>query len=158
MAGGDIMKIGIIYYTESGHTLQVCEALKQQLTLDGHETELKPVTVYDIKSNKTLKDRPSTEGYDFIIFGTPVQGYSLPRPMAEYLNSITLSENQNIGCIITQYFKLSWMGGNHTKRQLLTALEKYHPHLYAYSIIHWSSKRRNEQISKTVSKFSNIEW
>lgn len=152
------MKIGIIYYTETGHTLQACNALKERFVSDGHEVELKPVTVYDVKTNKALKDRPSADGYDLIVFGTPVQGFSLPIPMSEYLKSISIPLNQKIGVIITQYFKISWMGGNHTMRQLLSALDSYHPNLYAYSVIHWSSKRRDEQIIKAVQKFSNFEW
>jgi len=150
------MKIGIIYYSETGHTLQACEALKTKFEELGHSVDLKAVTVIDIKTDKTLKDCPEVLNYDLIIFGTPVQGFSLPIPMAEYLKKIHLPLNQKIGVLITQYFKVSWLGANHTIRQLLNAIEISKPDLYAYSIIHWSSKRRLDQLTKAIDKFANI--
>lgn len=151
------MKIGIIYYSETGHTLQACEMVKNNLINEGHSVDIKAVTVVDIKTNKTLKDIPSVEGYDLIIFGSPVQGFSLPVPMSEYLKIIKLPMYQKVGILITQYFKLSFMGANHAKRQLLEKIAISQPNLYAYSVVHWSSRRRVEQLNKAVEKLSFVE-
>ena len=151
------MKIGIIFYSKTGHTNQACESIAERFRKNGHIVELSEVTVVDVKTNKTLKDIPSMEGYDVLLLGTPVQGFSLPLPMVDYLKQSKMTKNQKLGVVITQYFKVSWLGANHTMKQLLSGCAYANPDLYGYSVIHWSSKRRVEQLSKATDKLTNLD-
>jgi len=151
------MKIGIIFYSETGHTKSACEDLALWLKQKGHEVELSQIKVVDIKTNKSLKDAPSMEGYDVVILGTPVQGFSLPFPMIDYLKQVHMQKKQKLGILVTQYFKVSWLGANHTIKQLLSGCAYATPDLYGYGVVHWSSKRRPEQLLKAIDKLSNLD-
>jgi multimeric flavodoxin WrbA len=151
------MKIGIIVYSETGHTRQVALEIKKVLELANHQVRLEEITVYNIASDKTLKDIPSMEGYDILILGTPVQGFSLPVPVQDYLKRTEIPKRQKLGVLMTQYFKVGWLGGNHTMRQLLSAVAYANPDLYGYGIVHWSSRRRETQIKDLVKILTNIE-
>jgi len=151
------MKIGIIYYSETKHTEQVCLGLKDALEIQGHDVTLEEVKVFDIKTDKRISFSPSINGYDLIVFGTPVQGFSLPIPMQYYLKSLTLPQKQKIEIIITQYFKIAWLGANHTIRQILDILRPAQPDLCNTAIVHWSSKRRTDQIVTAIKRLSEID-
>lgn len=151
------MKIGINFYSETGHTKQACQDLAERFKSNGHDVFLNEITVEDVQSNKTLKDIPSMDNYDILILGTPVQGFSLPVPMVEYLKKTQMPKKQKLGVIITQYFKVSWLGANHTMKQLLNGCAYANPDLYGYSVVHWSSKRRAEQLIKAIDKLTNLD-
>jgi hypothetical protein len=131
--------------------------IKKVLELANHQVRLEEITVYNIASDKTLKDIPSMEGYDILILGTPVQGFSLPVPVQDYLKRTEIPKRQKLGVLMTQYFKVGWLGGNHTMRQLLSAVAYANPDLYGYGIVHWSSRRRETQIKDLVKILTNIE-
>ncbi len=151
------MKIGINFYSETGHTKLACEDLAALLKLKGHDVSLHEITVVDKKSDKTLKDIPLMEGFDVLILGTPVQGFSLPIPMVDYLKKVKMTKKQKLGILVTQYFKVSWMGANHTIKQILSGSAYATPDLYGYGVVHWSSKRREEQLHKVIEKLSHMD-
>ena len=151
------MKVGLIVYSETGHTLSVANELKAALVQKRHDVVLDMITVKNVKTDKSLVNLPLLEGYDVIIFATPVQGFSLPLPVLEYLKRSKLPKKQRIGVLMTQYFKFAWLGGNHTMKQLLGAVAYANPDLYGYGDVHWSCKRRSEQIVAVVRKLSDIE-
>ncbi len=151
------MKIGVIYYSETKHTEQVCLGLKDALVLQGHDVTIEEVKVFDIKTDKQIAFAPSINGYDLIVFATPVQGFSLPIPMQSYLKSLNLPQKQKIEILITQYFKIAWLGANHTIRQMLDILKPAQPDLCNTAIVHWSSKRRSDQIVNAIKRLSEIE-
>jgi len=83
------MHIGIIVYSQTGHTLSVAAKLKEKLAAAGHEVNLKRVeTTGPVRPgtiNVTLATKPEIATYDALVFGTPVQGGVPASPMASYL-------------------------------------------------------------------------
>jgi flavodoxin len=72
------MKILVTYYTKTGNTEKVAEAIHQ--TLENHAKELKPM--------KEIKD---VEGYDLIFCGFPIHSHSVPVPAQNFLKKIPAS-------------------------------------------------------------------
>ena len=144
------MKVGIIYYSETGHTLAACEALADAFRVVGHTAELARITVHDVKTDRTLKAIPVAEGYDYLVLGTPVQAGSPPLPVLTYLKQIRLKPGQPVGVIITQFFPWNCLGGTRTLRLIEAAFSRTAADIKAFGIIHWSSRKRAAQLAAAI--------
>ncbi|MBN1776559.1 MAG: flavodoxin family protein [Clostridiales bacterium] len=150
------MNIGIIVYSETGNTLSVAGKIAETLTAAGHTAEVRQVTIE--KREKTdasvrLKDIPSVDGFDLLIFGAPVQAFSLCAQMALYLKQLPDIGGLPVGCFLTQGLSKKWMGGNrayNTMRKRLLAKGSAEPVRIGH--VHWRSEERDEQIADTVSR------
>ena len=149
------MNIGIIVYSETGNTLAVANRVAETLAAAGHTAEIRQVTIEDRKKSDApvqLKDAPSVEGFDLLIFGAPVQAFSLCRAMTKYLKQLPEIKNVPVGCYCTQGLPKKWMGGNrafNTMRKRLLAKGSAEPVRVGH--VHWRSNERDEQIADTVS-------
>jgi len=150
------MNIGIIYYSETGNTANVAKQLATAFRTQGHPITTKEITVYDVKMNRSLKDKPATDGYDLIIIGSPVQGFSLPIPVQDYLSQLHLSNQQKIGLFTTQFFPFDWMGGKQTHAQFGTLLQSQNPNVIGQALIHWKSRKRDIQIANAIQVFTAV--
>lgn len=86
------MKIGIIVHSHTGNTLSVAQKIKEKLLTAGHSVNLEQVTAVNedsVAAGKIqLKTIPDVSTYDILIFGAPVNGFSLSQVMKEYLLQI----------------------------------------------------------------------
>lgn len=87
------MNIGMIVYSQTGHTLSVAVKLKEKLSAAGHTVSLEQLeTVEAVRmyaANAQLKTKPEIDTYDALVFGCPVQGGAPAPPMGSYLEQIT---------------------------------------------------------------------
>lgn len=150
------MKIGVIYYSETGNTANVAKQLATAFRTQGHQTTLQELTVFDVKTNRSLKTKPACDGYDILIIGSPVQGFSLPLPVQEYLSSIQLPKQQKIGLFTTQFFPFDWMGGKQTVSQFKTLLLPQNPQHIGEALIHWKSRKREVQIANAIQLLTAV--
>ncbi len=143
------MKIGIIVYSNTGHTLSVAKELEKKLKTK-HEVELKEVKG-NRKGNVVLTNTPSIEKYDYIIFASFVEAFQLNEVMKKYLKELDL-KNKRISAFVTEAFSKPWLGGNNAIKQInkIVNLEKS-------GIINWNNKKREEQITNLINDFSNIK-
>lgn len=151
------MNIGIIVYSETGNTLALCEQARDILTGYGQTVTLARITVNDVKLDRSLRDAPVADRYDLVILGTPVQGFSLPVPVKEYLARATFAQGVKLGVLITQYFKADWLGGTQTLKQALAAFARFNPVFYGSGIVHVRSRKRDEQINAAMRALTNFE-
>ena len=86
------MNIGIIVYSKTGNTLSVAERIKDSLTQRGCQVSLEHFSAETegTHPNKIvhLTAAPDPAGYDLLIFGAPVQAFSLDPAMKHYLSEI----------------------------------------------------------------------
>ena len=79
------MKIGIIVYSQTGNSQSVAEKLKDRLTEKGHTAEVEQVVPAGEVSPGTkevhFKSKPDVEAYEALVFGSPVQAFSLAAAM-----------------------------------------------------------------------------
>ena len=101
------MRVGIIVYSETGNTYMLAMKIKDKLLASGHLTELKRLeTIGEYKSGAKevqLESIPEVDEYDWVMFGSPVHGFTLSLPMRTFLSQIGSLENKKVACFATQF-------------------------------------------------------
>ncbi|MBA7497477.1 hypothetical protein ES704_00205 [subsurface metagenome] len=154
------MKIGIILYSQTGNTYSVSLKLKEKLITAGHFVDIERLKVVgemqpgtkDIK----FETFPDTEPYDALVFGSPVQAFSLSSVMASYLTQIASLQGKKIAFLVTQFFPFPWMGGNRTVGQMKKICESKGADICGAAIVNWSNRSREKRITEVVEKLSKL--
>lgn len=154
------MKIGIIVYSQTNNTLGVAERLKDALVSGGAEAEIARVAVEggDPKSGTPLKliGAPDPNGYDALVFASPVQAFSLAQAMALYLKQLPKFEAKKVLFFTTQHFKKPWLDANHAIKQAKTLIAAKGTAVTGTGVVHWTSEQREEQIETLVQTFTEL--
>jgi flavodoxin len=148
------MNIGIIVYSQTGNTLSVAQRMKDSLLAAGHAAQIDRITVGQtpaMSASGTLDHIPSADGYDAVIFGAPVQGFSLCRPMAKYLKQLPDLHGLPVACFVTQALARKWMGGNHAWNTMRALLMQKGAEPRRIGHVHWHSQQRDAQIADAVT-------
>ena len=152
------MKIGLFVHSYTGNTLSVADQLSKKLQTDGHTVELKrlePVggeNKNEIDINKiNFHPEPEISGYDLVIIGAPVRGFSISPVLAAYLNKLPSMKGLKVDLFVTQAFPYSWMGGNNAIKQMKVTCEKKGAIVLNTSIVNWRNKRKDTQIQELIN-------
>ena len=152
------MKTGIIIFSHTNNTLSVGERLAEALHSAGHDAALLRIGAADwnpqAKGPVVLLNKPDTAPYDYVIFGAPVQAFSLSPVMKAYMAQASGLTGKRVGCFVTQHFKLPWMGGNQAVRRLTRDIGALGGTLVRTGIVNWSSSAREEQIGRLITAFT----
>lgn len=155
--GAGVMKVGIIIHTVTGHTANVAEELSQKLMDRGHVVDLmKVVPVHEqVKDPKMmqLKEIPSVESYELLIFGAPVHGFAVSAAMRLYLEQLSDLDEKMAAIFVTQSFPFPFMGGNRSVNQMKRICESKGADVYETGIINWSRKTRQAKIENMIERF-----
>jgi len=154
------MNIGIILYSQTGNTYSVSLKLKEKLITAGHSVNIERLKVVgevhpgikDIKFEK-LHD---AELYDALVFGSPVQAFSLSSAMASYLTQIASLQGKKVAFLVTQFFPFPCMGGNRTVGQMKKICESKGAVVCGAAIVNWSNPSRKKRITEVVEKLSKL--
>jgi NAD(P)H dehydrogenase (quinone) len=151
------MKIGIIVYSQTENTYSVAERIHEKLLADGHETKLEKVIPKGegrpgIK-NVEFESQPDVDDYDAVIFGSPVQAFSLAAPMNAYLNQISSLEDKQIACFVTKGLPFHRTGGNQAIGQMKKICQSKGGTIIGTGIVVWRGGREKE-INELLDKFS----
>lgn len=153
------MKIGIIVYSQTGNTKSVAEKLKDRLSEKGHTAEIEQVLpageVGPGTKEAAFTSRPDVEAYDAVIFGSPVQAFSLAAAMKLYMPQIGSLQGKKVACFVTKQLPGKWTGGNKAVKQLAKFCEAKGGAVAASGIIIWSSKEKEQMIENTVEELSS---
>ena len=154
------MNIGIILYSQTGNTYSVSLKLKDKLITAGHSVDIKRLKVIGEVRPRTKDVKfemlPDTEPYDVLVFGSPVQAFSLSSVMASYLTQIVSLQGKKVALLVTQFFPFPWMGGNRTVGQMKKICESKGAIVCGAEIVNWSNPSREKRISEVVEKFSKL--
>lgn len=154
------MKIGIVVYSQTGHTLAVAERLQQRLRTEGHEVDLQRLQVV-AGSGKQARDMrivemPDLTGYQALVLCSPVHGFSLAPAMKTYLVQARLATGLPVALLMTQHFPYSWMGGKQAIAQFQQACRQHGAVVKGEMIVNWSNSRREQQIGDGISNLSSL--
>jgi flavodoxin len=150
------MHIGMIAYSQTGHTLSVAVKLKK-LSAAGHAVSLErletvePVRMY--AANARLKTKPEIDTYDALVFGCPVQGGAPALPMASYLEQIASLQGKKVTCLATGVFPAGW-GRNQTIAQMVETCESKGAAVCGSGSVGWWSLCRKRRIVEVVDDLS----
>lgn len=155
------MKIGIIVYSKTNHTLSVAKKLSEALATETHDVEILPITVKN--ENPTtgeqiiLDKAPDPKAFEMIILGSPVWAFSLCPVMKKYLSTLHSLSGKDTYCFVTHHFPFPSFGGNRSVRSLKKLCIDKHANVKKTGVISWSSKKRDLQIERLVNDFITME-
>lgn len=150
------MNIGLIIYSQTGHTLSVAEKLREKLSAAGHVVALERLEaegavrpgVRDVR----LKSVPDVTAYDAVVLGSPVHGFAVSAVMQAYLRQVPSLAGRRAACLVTQSFPFAWMGGNRALRQMTRACQTKGATVCAVGVVNWARRSREQRIAAVVDK------
>lgn len=156
------MKIGLFIHSHTGNTLAVADQLIEKLKKNGHSVELRklePVggeNTNEIDINKiNFAPEPDMSGYDNVIIGAPVRGFSISPVLSAYVNKVSSLQGQKVDLFVTQAFPYAWMGGNNAIKQMRNICERKGAIVGKTAIINWKNKKKDTQIQELITLFGN---
>lgn len=148
------MVVGIIIHSETGNTLSVGECIRDALLINGHEVNIERVRLTNEKpaenSTGSIGNFDLTK-YDWLIFGAPVNGFSLSKAMQSYVSQLPDQSGLKTCCFVTQYFPKPWMGGNRAVQQFVQLCSAKSLSIQQTGVINWSAKSRENQIAQLIN-------
>ncbi len=154
------MNIGIIVFSQTGHTHSVAQRLEKKLVQAGHSASVERVEIYGelgtAAADFQLKACPDVDGYDAIVFGAPVMGFALSPAMKGYLAQIAPLDGKKVACFITKQLPFYWTGGKQAVKTVKELCASKNGAICGSGIVIWSSARREEMISNVVDGLSGL--
>lgn len=152
------MKVGIIVYSQTGHTYSVASKLYEKIKKDGHDVKLEKIEAErDMKKKPEvfeITNSPKVDGYDVIIFASYVEAFMLCPVMRRYLETIPLLKNKEVLCLVTQHFPYAWLGGNSAIRKMKSLCQSKEATIQTTGVINWTNKKRESMIESVINDFS----
>ena len=153
------MKIGIIVHSQTEHTYSVAQKLQEKLSTAGHKVDIEQViTVGDAAhraKNIEFESRPEVDIYEALVFGAPVQAFSLSKVMKAYLEQITSLENKKVACFVTKGLPFHRTGGNQAIDQMKKICKSKGGNILVTGIVVWRGSHEKET-ANLVDKFSKL--
>lgn len=153
------MKIGIVVYSMTGHTLSVATKLQETLSAAGHDVRLEQLRVTGPVSlgatDAPLETVPAIDPYDALVFAAPVRGGIPAPPMASYLRQLPSLEEKRVACLVTGVFPAGW-GRNQTLAQMAETCTSKGATVCGSGSVGWWSFRRRRQITEVVDRLSEL--
>ena len=154
------MNIGIVVYSQTGHTHSVALKLRDKLTADGHSAHVERIEITgELRSEATsfqLKTRPAVDAYDALVFAAPVRAFSLSPAMVSYLEQIASLQGKPVACLVTEFFPFPSMGGNQAVGQMVEICQSKGAAVCGSGIVNWSRPGRKRQIVAVVDRLSSL--
>lgn len=154
------MKIGIIVYSQTGNTYSVAQKLKEKLVASGHMVNVERLTpVGDVQKdpkNVRFEKLPDLAGYDALVFGAPVQAFSLSAVMATYMKQLPSLQGKKIACFVTKGLPFAFTGGSRAISRLTKDSESKGGKVVGTGIVYWGKKDRENQITDIVERIGKL--
>ena len=154
------MNIGMIVYSQTGNTHSVAVKLEEKLSAAGHSVNLERLQVvggYEQGAKDIqFETLPDLGRYDALVFGSPVQAFSLAPVMDSYLKQVGSLQNKRVAFLVTQAFPYPWLGGNRAVRHMKRACVSKGATVCGSGIVNWMKSRRDQQIVEVVDRLSGL--
>lgn len=154
------MNIGIIIFSRTGNTLYVAEKVRDACLAQGHTAVIERVNAENEDPNNKLpvrlKNAPDPLRFDAVIFGAPVQAFSLSPIMKVYMAQLPQLKGKKACCFVTEHFSKPWMGGKQAVKQICSLCQSKGTDISKSGIVNWTSKSRDDQIADVASKLGKI--
>ncbi|MDW7738890.1 MAG: flavodoxin family protein [Bacillota bacterium] len=148
------MKIGLVYYSQSGNTRQVAGKIKDKLVDSGHEVTLDEITITGKSPAQPrqfqLNHVPAVEGYEAVIFGAPVQAFSLNPAMIAYMSQLPSLSGKKVACFVTKQLPLLFVGGTGAIARMKKEVESRGANLVGTDIVVWAESKRDKTTKQCI--------
>ncbi len=150
------MKIGIIIHTQSGHTAQFARAIAAKFNSNGYEAEIEMLrTVGQVSPGSrkfTIKNSPSVEQYDAILFGGPVWAFNASPVIMSYLSQLVKIKNKKVLSFVTMGLPFVWMGGTQAIKTMNQSLDTSGGDVLTGEILHFFLKANKKKMEQAVDR------
>jgi len=154
------VNIGIVVYSQTGHTHSVAMKLKEKLTQAGHTVQYERIQPIGESGPGTrqvqLEALPDLEPYEALVFGSPVQGFSLAPAMSAYMKQLPSLQGKPVVLLVTQHLPFAFLGGNRAVGSMKKACEAQGATVRGSGIVHWSKGDLEQQITNVVEKLGGL--
>ncbi|MDZ4132534.1 MAG: flavodoxin domain-containing protein [Dethiobacteria bacterium] len=154
------MDIGLIIYSGSGNTRSVAVKLQEKLTAAGHAVSLEEITITGntpAQSGKfELKQIPAVDSYDALIFGAPVQAFSLNPVMKAYMAQLPPLNAKRVALFVTKQLALLRLGGTGAIAAMKKEVETRGGKVIGSEIVVWAEKKRAVTTQKCIDSISKL--
>jgi NAD(P)H dehydrogenase (quinone) len=154
------MKIGLIIYSGTGNTRSVAIKLQEKLTAAGHAVCLEEITITGNTPAQPgkfeLKQIPAVDSYDALIFGAPVQAFSLNPVMKAYMAQLPPLNGKRVALFVTKQIPQLWLGGTGAIATLKKEVESRGGKVIGSEIVVWAEKKRAETSQQCIDKISKL--
>ena len=155
------MKTGIIVFSQTGNTLSVAKRVQETIVAPDNEVSILRVSALNEEEADVwkiqLSDNPEASGFDVLIFGSPVHGFSLAPVMMVYLNQNSALSGKKVACYVTQGLPRAWMGGKRALRQMVDICEKKGASIYSKGIVNWPKPLVREELIQKLARQFRVE-
>ncbi len=142
------MKQAIVYYSNTGNTRGVAKQFNGFDLLEVKAASDDPNILSPI-----LTSIPLLDGYNYVVFATPVHGFQISKIMKTYLEQVPSFDGLLIDLYITHFFPFAWMGGNVSLRQMKQIIESKNGQVRWMTSVNWKSRKRAKTILEMIAKY-----
>jgi len=143
------MKIALVIHSKTGNTRSVADKLKETLTKINHEVTILPLSPLNPDVSKVsevkLASMPEVKGFDALILGAPVWGFTLSPVMQYYIANTVFPPSMAVYVFVTQYFPFAFLGGSNAVRGYEKLLSVKKQKVKKAYVIGWSNQKKREQ-------------
>jgi NAD(P)H dehydrogenase (quinone) len=154
------MNIGIIIYSQTGNTRSVAVKIQEKLTAAGHTAAIDEITITGNTPAQPgkfeLKTAPDPGSYDAVIFGAPVQAFSLNPVMKAYFEKLPALSGKKVALFVTKQLPLLRAGGTGAIAHMKKASEAKGGLVVGSEIVVWAEKKREKTINHCVDQISAL--
>ncbi len=149
------MKVGLVYYSRTGHTKQVIDDIAEKLNDDDHKIDiisLELASPWDASADRLpLKKLPDIQGFDCIIVGTPVHGARMAGAVRTFLEESEGLIGKEVVFLLTHLFWQGW-GADQTIQQMRELCTAKGADVLGYGNVRWLGFKRNKRIQQAERK------
>ncbi|MBD3322077.1 MAG: flavodoxin [Chitinivibrionales bacterium] len=152
------MNIGIIVYSQTGHTVAVARAVADILRKKGHDVDIQLLrtkgAVKPRNSGFTIVNPPELDEFDALIFGTPVWAFTAAPVVIKFLKSIETLKGKKTLPFAVKGLPFNWTGGNQAINRMTEMLVLNGADVCEGEIVHYGIKPNEEKMQALASRIS----
>jgi len=103
-----------------------------------------------------LKQIPAVDSYDALIFGAPVQAFSLNPVMKAYMAQLPPLNGKRVALFVTKQLALLRLGGTGAIAAMNKEVETKGGKVIGSEIVVWAEKKRAETTQKCIDSISKL--
>lgn len=149
--------VAVIVHSQTGNTFSVAERLKDMLIEKGLNVDLERLKTEENEMEyiKKIKEKslPDAAKYDVIVFGAPVNAFTLSMLMKAYLKQQRSLAGKKVLCFVTMAFPKPWLGGNRAIAKMKKICGSKGVTVKDTGIINWNNPKREEMINEISQRF-----
>jgi len=151
------MNIGIFVHSQSGHCSALGMAVTQKLRALGHDVDIQLIQpvgrVHPRMKHVELRgDVPDVSGYDILVFGGPIWGFTASPVVSAFIKEIPSLKGKKTLCFTTSGFPGPLSGAKAGHKKLATELEELGATVLEGEALFWGLMAGKSKIDKAAQR------